>query len=480
MSISIPGSATIPTPGGGGPFGVLMSNVESERDASAPEGTKWADVILYRDYDRGHQHNILSADQQRVLMGVLGRRHADNAVHKVVFEHANRVILESWTVMDETVQKYLAELWVKCSLPDFSADRNYGAIRDGNHAVGLGWNEQQSRVIMVGERWWDGKKGVYFAYDGNGQVAYAIKEWKDKEVSRRTLYYDDRIERYANRSGSWEQFMLPEDASWPVKWVKRDGSPLHIPLVHLSNVSDADTPYGGSILGGGVLGLQDEINDIQRDITVAARWTAYQMYWATGVAAETDASGDPIKTLVGPGMFLENSSPDAKYGVIQAGDMSQLIATHQLKVKTLGNNTATPTHLITGGDWPSGDALAQADKPLADSAQRVVDSVQPSWATIAHRSTEITNAFSAGAPLNEAALITANFSSPGKLDELITQQVEREKINGLLAMKTLGFSTKYLLVKFGLSETEADKIMADKLKETTDLTNATLPVGGPL
>ena len=462
---------------GGGQFARLMTDLEEERKLAAPEGTSWEDVIRYRDYDRGHHHTTLSPQQQRILHGVLGNRHADNAVHKVIFEHANRIVLEQWNVAQKQVQEYLADLWIKCGLPDFSADRNYATIRDGNHAVGLAWHEGQQRVLLARERWWNGKTGVYFAYGDDGLPLYAVKDWRVKDVDRRTIYREDVIERYANKSGTWEQYMLPNDTAWPMPWVKRDGAPLHIPLVHFASISDADTPYGASILAGGALGIQDEINDVQRDITVAARMTAYQMYYATGVKVSLDASGEVVPTLVGPGMFFENDNPEAKYGVLAAGDMSQLIDTHTMKIKTLGNNTATPVHLITGGDWPSGDALVRADKPLADSSKRVVDSVGPSWATVAHRAVELRNAFMAGTSLDENALITSVFTPTDKPDPLTIQQVEHEKVNVLTALKSLGFSTKWVLVKYGLSEPEADRVIAERLAETIANTEAQM---GPM
>lgn len=455
------------------------TELEDERKAAAPEGTTWEEVNVYRSYDRGHHSHTLSPHQARILHGVVGRRHADNAVHKIIFEHANRVVFEAWEVANKEVQLYLDDLWVRCRMADFSADRNYATIRDGNHVVSLAWHNEQQRVLLGRERWWDGKQGTYFRYGDDGEAVYAVKEWRVKapsgEVGRRTVYFEDRIERYINRTGIWEAYSLPSDKDqWPVPWVKPNGDPLHIPLVHLANVSDADTPYGASILAGGAIGIQDEINDVQRDITVAARMTAYQMFWATGVKPKTTVSGEVEPTQVGPGMFLENDNENAKYGVLAAGDMSQLIATHTMKYKTLGNNTATPVHLITGGDWPSGDALVRADKPLADSSKRVVDSVSPSWATVGHRAVELRNRYLPGAALDENALIACRFTPTDKPDPLTAQQIEHEKINTLMALKGLGFSTKAILIKYGLSEAEATKMVAESLAETVASTEAQL------
>src|SRR3712207_8958632 len=52
---------------------------------------------------------------------------------------------------------------------------------------------------------------------------------------------------------------------------------LPIYMAHDASSDDLDTTYGISELDGGLLGLQDEINDVHRDITAAARFTGYQM-----------------------------------------------------------------------------------------------------------------------------------------------------------------------------------------------------------
>jgi hypothetical protein len=462
---------------GGGVFTPLMQRIEDDRKNSLPESSSWEDVTTYRRYDRGRHNQTLSAEQTRMLRGIFGHTFADNVVHKIVFEHANRVTLLGWDVDDKGVKDSLEEFWTKNALPDLSADANYATIRDGNHAVGLRWHDAQQRVLINRERFWDGKSGVFFHYGSDGLLEYAVKEWSESGFLRRTVYWDDRIERYINRSGTWETFLLPTDDQWPMPWVKRNGDPLHIPLVHLAAISDDDTPYGASIMAGGILGLQDDINDIQRDITIAARMTAYQMYYATGVTARVGDDGDPIPTEVGPGMFLENENPAARYGVLAAGDMGSLISAHDIKLQTIAYNSATPLHLITGGNWPSGEALLRSELPLIQQSTRTVDSLTPPWSTIPHRATEIHNVFSSDNPLNEDALITARFAPTDKKDDMALTEIESKKVDVLMKLKNLGFSDEYIMAKYGLTPQEITKVQAQRLKEITTATEAALLAG---
>lgn len=454
------------------PVQQLHQKIEHDRKVSLPEGASWEDVKTYRRYDRGIQGTTLSPSQQRMLRGLLGRNFADNVVHKIVFEHANRVTLLSFEVEDTAVKKHLDEFCIKNAMPDLSADADYAVVRDGNHALGLRWHDGQQRVIAGRERFWDGTNGVFFNYGDDGLLEYAVKEWEFDGDKYRTVFWDDRIERYINRIGTWERRQLPSDDTWPMPWVKRDGSPLHIPLVHLAGISDDDTKYGASIMAGGVLGLQDDINDIQRDITIAARMTAYQMYYATGVT-----SGDDDDIEVGPGMMLQNESPDAKYGVLAAGDLSQIIKGHDVKLQTISYNTATPLHLITGGNWPSGEALLRSEMPLNQSSERLVNSIQPSWTTFAHREVEIHNTFSSDPNLNEDVMITAKFAPTDKKDEMALTEVESRKLDVLLKLQSLGFSTEYIMQKYGLTPSEVAKVMDQKLDEQAAAAEASLLPG---
>lgn len=466
---------------GGGRFKTLHERIDDDRENALPDGSRWDELVTYRKYFRGKQRSTLTLDQRRMLHGVLGHDHSDNIIKKAVTEPATRVELTGWEVDDETALVYLMEdLWIKSRLPSFSADAILATLRDGNHAVGIRWSPTFERVILSRERWWDGKSGMFVAYGEDQEPVYAVKEWTATDaagpVKRRTVYWDDRIERYIERDGAWVQFQLPEDETWPVPWRKRDGTPLHIPIVHLASVSDDDTKYGASLMAGGLLGLQDEINDVHRDITMAARMTAYQMYWATGVAERLDEAGEPIKTLVGPGMFLENDNENAHYGVLPSGDMSQLIASHGVKLNTVSRNSSVPLHLITGGDWPSGEALLRADLPLSSLGDRLVESVKPAWATIAHRAVEIRNTF---APDNipEDPVIVATFAPTSKPDEMTLMQMDHEKINTLIALQTLGFSQEYLMERYGLTPAEIAKVKAQKLVEQKASAEADLLIG---
>lgn len=393
----------------------IHTQIERQRTANLPEANL---LKRFRDYAEGRQKGTLSHKQQLILRGVVGNRFCDNICKKALTEAANRLELVRFDVSSSMVADYLSELYTKTNLDDLSGEVHLSTLRDGNHAVSLSWDNESGRVILTREQWWDGQTGIYIHYDSRGETAYAVKDWFDDEkFKRRVIYWPDRIERYIANGEGWRRYSLPEDNGiWPQPWLATDGSPLGVPVIHFANGSTKDTRYGTSDLDGGILGLQDEINDLQRDLTTAGRMTAFQMVYATGVK---DATSD---LYVGPGAIFTNENDAARYGTIPAGDLSQMINQLEVKLQTAARNTSTPLHIITGGNWPSGEALIRAEYPLVAKVQKLAKTVGPAWASVAHMATKLANIFGL-VGLDENSLIRAIFSPVERRDILTLAQV---------------------------------------------------------
>lgn len=391
------------------------ARIEEERKNALPDARL---VQLYRRYYRGRQRGTLTAAQEQMLRGVLGNRYADNICRKIVNETANRLELLRFSVADKTVEEWLADFYIRNLLADISGEVHKATVRDGNHAVSLRWDNVAGRVAVHRERWWDGVSGTFVAYDDNGEPVYAVKDWKTPTgIERRVIWTESQIQRWVRNGDGWRRFFLPEDNNvWPIPWEKPDGSPLGIPVTHFANSADNDTMYGASELDGGPLGFQDEINDLQRDLTTSARMTAYQMLYATGVQEDKDTQGNVKSLKIAPGTVFSSENKDAAFGVLSAGDLSQIMAAIDKKKEAVAIMTDTPQHVITGGAWPSGLALMRAEQPLVAKIQTLAKSVGPSWSSVAHTATEIANVFGR-ANLNENALIVAVFASPEKPDK---------------------------------------------------------------
>lgn len=470
----------------------IHTEIETRRSAAQPDA---AEVKKYRAYARGRQRGTLTAGQQRILRGVLGNRFADNVCGMVLQRIASRVALARFDVAGSDTEQqasiavldYLRTLWTMNSMPALSAATHYATLRDGNHAIALSWLRDSGRVQLSRERWWNGDDGVWVAYDDAGRPAYAVKDWTNAQSQRRrTIWYPDRIERYLADGQGWRMINIPGDVvegiqpgpGQPVPWVAADGSPLGIPLVHFAHQTtpnDGDTArdpapeYGMSVLDGGVLGLQDEINDVQRDISAAARFAGYQMMYATGI--ERQAGGGGGSTYhVEPGAMFESENAEARFGTLAPGSLAELERTLTIKLQAVSRSTSVPQHLISG-DWPSGEALIRAEQPLVDVAEAAARVFGPAWASVAHRATLMANAFSEGqpTPLDPSLLISAIFLPAERRDKLTLAQTA--------AAEAPYVSQRETLRTLGKSPDEISRIIAELQQEAIEAAQRSAAAG---
>ena len=456
----------------------LNQRVERERKEARPSLTDWSDVTQFREYSRGRQKKTLNADQIRIMAGVIKSPFSDNILKKILTEHSSRLRIARFEVANKQVTEFLYELWVRNQLPDLFADAIYSVLRDGNHAISLNWllsdtGDGSGRVVLNRERWWNGKDGVFVKYDDAGQPDYAVKEWAMSDgLKRRNIYFPEAFYRFQFVEGTWQAYVLPgdedlfaidEESGRPVPglipWLKRDGSPLGIPIVHLPNGSDDDTYYGASILDGGALGFQDQINAIQHDITAAAMMNGSMQTWSKGFALPEDAEGNPIKIKTGPGTHHHTDEVTAEWGVIQPGNLSELKNAYMTKIEALCRNTNTPLHTITG-QWPSGEAIFRAEMPIVHDTLKLAESIGPQMSTVAHRATEMQNAFGIDAELDEDSLIRTIFE-PAEQRDPITIWTVAEKSSPFV-------SVREVLRTVGKTPEEIDVIMDERADEKTE------------
>jgi len=461
-----------------------MAKIETDHEAieidrsTFFERTQAKKIQTYREYALGAQLRTLTPEQELLLEALLGNDFADNVCHQIIAEDADRLELLRFQVEDTAVQEWLDDWWTRVNLDDESGETHYAALRDGNYAVSLSYSEEYERVCIHREPWWNGQSGVFIAYDAQGEPLYAVKDWQalidGMVMTRRIVWYEDRLERYVSEGGggalgglTFSPYPLPGESHYIQPWEKADGSPLHIPIIHFANSGRGPANYGVSELAGGVIGFQDQINDLQYDISAAARLTAFQMLTATGMGDVRDEDGNPTLLEIGPGKILRSETNEARFGVLPSGDMSQLIAVYNEKMRAVSRMTRTPLHSITGGDWPSGEALGRAEMPLVGKCQRQIKKFTAAWQTVAHRATEIANVYQK-ANLNEDANIAAIFGDPRRPDKA---QIAKDNLafwQAAQAAVTAGCPIDLYLKREGWEEDEVSEYMERKAQEDAE------------
>lgn len=452
----------------------IHDRITRERKDWFPDASET--IPKFRDYYASRHPSTLTKEQ-RALLGPQGNKSlADNALKAATNVIAGRLDFTGWKTDDEAVQQFLDELFAKNKLADAQFDAHVAVIRDGNHAALLSWladdapatdGAQSGRVLVQRLRWWDGKSGVFVGYGDDGRPVYGVREWevydpkRNRKIDRRTVYLPDRIMRYWKDTSGWKPLPTGDDPeSWRQDWRKQDGSPIGLAVVHLPSVSVDDSSYGQSDYVG-LLGLQDQLNDSQRDIAAGARLTGFQMITATGYQAEVDPMTNRERPLiVGPGRMLTAKSSDAKFGTIAPAELTNLIEVSQHARQTVAHNMEAPEHMLTGGEWPSGLALMRAEQPLVTKVRHLARKVGPAWQEVGHRATELVNTFGSGG-LDEAALITAMFSPPERLDDQAQAEVDKAVAEVWAAISRI--TDRTLLLKTGLlTEQEVDALLQER------------------
>lgn len=450
----------------------IHKEIAEERKAALPAAE---DVRKFRAYTRGRQRSTLEYGQTKILQGVLGNLYCDNICKRIVVETRNRLELVRYSVTNDPVLLFLHDLWIKNKMAALQASVHFAMLRDGNSAVTLGWAED--RVSILRELWWNGSTGIFVAYDDDDRVKYAVKDWyvrvDGQRRLRRIIWLPHQIQRYIQDANGWRPHRLPGDEEWPVPWMHIDGTPLGVPVVHFANIqiandgegimdeiisseSDPDPRYGMSELDGGVLGLQDEINDFQRDTTAAGRYAGYQMVWGTGTTPRLDPdTHEEIPIEVEPGAVITDRNPDARFGTLTPGSLMELERGLKMKLEAVSRQTSLPIPVITG-NWPSGDALLQFELPLTDKTRTIAGAAGPAWSTVGHKSTRIANTFGR-AGLDEEALITAVFAPPERRDPITRAEY--------VAKIRQDISERERLIVLGYDPDEADRIMEERTED---------------
>lgn len=424
-------------------------------------------VCAYRRYASGCQPCSLTLKQQKLLQGVLTHQFSDNVCHQIIAEAVARVSFLRWQCPDALVEDFLRSFYITAKIADRQGEVHYGALRDGNFVVAVNWDNVAQQVRIYREPWWDGHCGTFIGYDDQDNPKYGVKEWTEKvsKIKRRIIWFPERLERWQSEDfgTSWVKTTIAQDYErWPRVWTQKDGTPLGIPYIHFPNAARGEINYGTSELSGGVLGFQDQLNDLQMAMSIAARLTAFQVYTIAGIELEDDPQkpGHKKDVDIGPAQVLTSTNPDTKFGTLGPGDLSQLLALYNKKLARVSQITRTPLHLITGGDWPSGEAILHAELPAVGKAALQINKFAVCWSTLAWMAVRLRNRFGVGPALVEDAVkapITASFDPPERRDPVSRSLVVRN-LDGYI-------SREEGLVLFGYPEAKAKRVAEQKMEE---------------
>lgn len=407
-----------------------------------------------RRYYAGDQDAVSTLEQRAALGDRALRDPQENMLARCVDAMAARLLFRRFVCEEDTaVAEWLAEWAIKNRFANEVVTNTVSCLVDGNNALSLTWDLDErrgGRVVVHQEPWWDGTSGMYVEADAEDIAQWAVKEWQqaDKKM-RRTVYLPDRIERFIKDGDGWQPF--GDETQAVIPWLKRDGSPLGVPVIHFANAITSREVYGVSDLAP-LLALQDALNGSIFDLVAAGALNAIPIYTATGVGEESELN-------VGPGQLWKVGNKDASFGAIPGGAVDSLLDTYRTTRSAIANQFPVSEHIVTGGDWPSGLALQKVDGPMISKLKLLGDIAAGQYVMVAHRSTEIFNAFGGG-DLNEDAMIRIEYAPIEQLDEASTTEIDQAKVS---LYRDLASLPKTLMLKTGLvTEKEANDLIAER------------------
>jgi hypothetical protein len=457
----------------------LMKTITEDRnsDYSGEEDGTEHPVHLYRTYAEGKQKVHLTKEHKRFLEGLTGHRMIDNICGQVITHATGRLRLSQLQASDKPTDKstagpnnvdgFIQDLFIKNRIHSISNRVHRSMCIDGDAFVAVGYDFNSKRVRIYRERAWDGNSGMYVRYseEDENTLYYAVKEWVSGDTRRRNVWMKGVLYKWFSTTKSvdtedWQPFLV-EGEDWPLPFTDTSGNPLPIPIVHFPNPTRASGTKGVSEIAG-IIGLQDQIFDIGLTQVGAARLTGYQMYTVSGADhpkqgdPDVDSSEDEDEFEVGPAQLWISSDPNTKYGVLPPGDLRQLILMYEHKAGRISAITQTPLHLISGGDWPSGEALIRAEQPAINKAQTQIEVLQECWKQVAYFAVLIYNSFGPGG-LDSSVVISARMLDPSKGDRAHQAAIAR--------MVSDFVSNREVLRILGYSESEINLIESERASE---------------
>lgn len=403
-----------------------------------------------RDYYRGEQPIVADADQRAALGDRANRPLIENLVARCVDAIAARLVFERFVADDDMVQEALDSFATMNHMGRKVIANTVRALVDGNTANSLAWDSVAGRVVVYHEPWWDGEEGMYVESSESGNEEWAVKEWTDRDKrKRRTVYLPDQIQRFVQDGQAWVP--LGDDETHIQPWVKNAaGDQLGVPVIHFANAGAADSVYGESKVAP-LLGLQDALNGALFDIVAAQAMTAFGIYTATGVNSES-----PLH--VGPGRLWRVEREDAHFGVLNGASMGALEDGYRIIKASFASQFPIADHVFTG-QWPSGAAFVRAEAPMTGYVTMLGEEWAPGYVRLAHRATEMMNAYSA-AGLDEDALIRVAYEPAEQLDDGTLAEIDRERVETYRELANL---PRELMVKSKVvTAEEADTIVQQR------------------
>lgn len=340
---------------------------------------------LYEEHYDG-DHQVPLDDRTQEYLEHHSVPWSENFCETILDALANRLKITNWASDNAQLVEWANGFWKADRQAEAAGTVHLQTPMKGDGYLAVGWDPESGAPGL----YWNDPSCCRPIYDAEGRLVGLVKVWNSGDVTptnptgkwiqRMNLYLPDRIEKWFTLAGTgtrnWSMHLDPDDTVWPTPWVRRDGTPRGVGVIHFRHKAKGRM-YGRSHLRN-VLPQQAMLNKQVIDLAQILDYQAWRQRWATGI------SPDEIDKLEGgPGSLLWSASDKAKFGDFAADDPAGALAAIEATTKRMGARSGTPLHLIGGtGELPSGESLKTALEPMVIQVQDAQPTYGGPWSRV--------------------------------------------------------------------------------------------------
>lgn len=358
-----------------------------------------SNIALYRAYYDGDHRIPWATPKWRSQFLELFERFRDNLCPAVVDAKADRIQLTSIDGGSEPVNSAISRIWAREKLEARQGEITKNALKDGDAFI-IVWPDDQNNARWFLQR--GDRVAARYKAEPQGELEIAAKLWPEQEWTkdnkskwRLNLYYPDRIERFITsgevtngevdaKPEKWEPYTPegPEDDD--------EGAPSQqpvtpndygiVPVFPFPNNADLGA-YGRSELKD-VIPIQDALNKSVANMLVAGEFVAWPQRYIIGIEVDVNEQGEPTgkeqRSALDRIMAIGN--PNAKAGEFAGANLQPFLAEQDSFRGEMARISRTPLHyLLMSGQFPSGEALTEAERPLSSQIDDRIGALKPAW-----------------------------------------------------------------------------------------------------
>lgn len=415
-----------------------------------------ADVLQARRYDGGQQFVALT-DRLREFLG--GDAANDQEDWKRLRLNICRIVLTA--VVDKLIVSgfdsdehaggdgtkpaaaYAARLWQLNRMDAKQRKVHEDALRDSESFVIVDWDNTKARPRFTPHQRFvdisagtgafanvgDGCRAYYRNDDPDQDLLFVTKRWTEVSYpagqratrQRLTVYYPDRIEKYAGIPGAWQKTVDNDAEPWPIPWLDRRGRPLGIPVAHFRSSAGMEAREAWPI--------QNAINKSFVDLMAESDMAAFRILLAFGWKP-VDENGNPL--TIQPGVWQGTATPGASAQAIPGGDLSQFLNVIDSLLLKAATVTDTPVErFITTKQVQSEGAQKEQHAPLLNKARARQGELGNAWEDVMQIAVRLENTFGKGGLPEDATLQTSWEPLEARDEKAVLEQAQLRKALGM-------------------------------------------------